>query len=1358
MPVPFLNQTTGQLEFYSEQDLTPETLPLLAARGLRQATPEDVANRERTIEYSSVGQQALAQAERVVRGATLGQVEGIGSEEDIRARAEVSADVSPVTSLVADFAPDIGLGILTGGGSALLTTAGRTAAKGLGRAALSAAVKAAPRAALAGEALAGGLVTASQQAFQENRQFFHENPVEDATNTLLWTGIGGVLGGAPEAFKALKATGKAGKAAAEVADEAELLAARASGEANAVPMPASAGPSTAGVPLTSDEGTQAAYAAGLEARPVVGEPKSGVGLKEAAGAAGLTAAGVLGADGQTEGAAGAAAAGLAFLFPKGLMKGKSEAFQKMARIVGPIPADKLDMEMMTRIAQKAEKELTDPAEYGEFMGKLNDHFDNPKASFQQQPGGEIDYLKEQTGSAGGATRGGMFRGSDGKERYVKFMPEQKALNEVGNSRAYEAFGVPSVKLKDEPLSSAAGSYATEGGRSRMVMSDKFGSEWSPLDKLRSQDGAVTDEMARSYVQGVPADIVLGNWDVSKNGANIITDGKAALRIDVGEAGPNSVKFSAKDEWKNLEDGFTKATGGMGAAPNMDPADMVRAAGIDKMNAVKGELTTGVSNIESALTNAGGSLPFVKQTWPHLPAAKAASLAKQLEKRLAFVKENVDKIALVTLMGIGAASSEDSGGAAMAGVGLLGLFLGGKGLMGKGLKSMAEESVERLGAKEGKAMIAAERGVAKAERNAVRSQADDIVKRAAKGEEPLSRVDGFLRDSRLAQYQPEIIDVATKEMRNDLNELNRLSQGIRERAVKQEDVAKNIADNLPAQQAKARDIALVGQRLAGEMRIEAQQLGQQLGKKGPAYFSGTARDLVSSLIERTEAISHMSNGAEIFNALDDLKRVVDNHKVALESGARKSTKDPIRYQELVPKVEAFAHQIRASLEDVPTFGRAGEMQRAYNATYHNKWFPAKQVFEDSVFRRTGRDYKAFDTLDAWESKVTGLLENAGTGERRHVNDMLGALKEMAEQRAKYGTAPKAETDRIASLVNKIERTFKLADDASAAKERLQVLMPAAQVAGSGIGAAVGGLPGAIMGGAVAKGATELATGKYRRALMAMRGATEETVEKSVDDWIQVSKGRAAVSGAKRSRFPKLELTPENRHLLQTAKRMGVTFGFAEFLGDNNDPQSAFSTKRDALLDDEGFVNRFADEFGDLAQEEPQVYAVAAGKAGEIRKFLLDRLPSSVAVSMARPNGYPPTNEAIEDWSVYWNAATNPRSVVQSMSRGDIRPQEVETLRTLYRPLYEKLQATLIDKISNATNMGDDLDDQFVMRMSLLFDLDGAGTPAFSQRAAAIARQVTPAQPPQQGKPFAPKAGARVSPSNVAITGPTYGSIG
>ena len=689
------------------------------------------------------------------------------------------------------------------------------------------------------------------------------------------------------------------------------------------------------------------------------------------------------------------------------------------------------------------------------------------------------------------------------------------------------------------------------------------------------------------------------------------------------------------------------------------------------------------------------------------------------------------------------------------------FLGSALLGGRAGRRVAREAASGVVSKEA-AQVArqVERGVAKAERNAVRSQAEDIVNRVAKGESPLKEGGGFMRDSRLAQYQPEIIETATKEMRNDLNELNKLSQGIRERAVKQSDVAKNIADNLPAQKAKAREIALAGQRLAGEIRADAHALAAQMGKKVPQYFSGTARDIVTSLRERTVAISKMTDGAEIFNALDDLKRVVDNSKVALEQGSRRSAKDPLAYQNLIPRVEEFANQVRASLEDVPTFGRAGEMQKAYNATYHQKWFPAKRVFEESVFKVTGRDYRAFDTLDAWEGKITSLLKDAGTGERRHVGDMLSALKEMAEQRAKYGTASKAETGRITELVDKITRTFELADETTAAARRMQNLTNAAGVAAGAAGAVFGGLPGAMISGGIARGAAELATGKYRRAFMSMRGATDDAVNKSVDDWIGISKVRSAANdtgkSARKSLLP--TMTDEDKALLKSAKRLGTTYGVAAFLGDNDDAQSAFAQKKSALMDDVGFMNRFSEEFGDLAQEEPSVYMVAAGKAAEVRKFLVDRLPANIAVSMARPNGYPPTNEAVEDWSVYWNAATNPRTVIASLSRGDIRPQEVETLRTLYRPLYESLQASLIDRISRAQELGDDLDDQFVLRMSMLFDLDGAGTPAFSNRAAAVARSVQPQQPAQPQKPFAPKAGTRVSPSNVAITGPTYGSLG
>ncbi len=951
-------------------------------QGYQPATPEDVERHNTQTEFGTVGQQALAQAERVVRAGTLGQVEGFGDEEDIRARAELSAEEHPYLSAAADIAPDIALGFATGGASALATSAGRVAAKqalkGGVRSALGAAAKAAPRAALAGEALGGGLVAASQEAFQEGRQFL-DDPIEDAQNTLFWAGLGGAIGGAGRVLTRGSRVGR--KAAGEVATEAELTAAREAGELSrareTMPLPEEAGARTRGEPTTTDPETVAQF---------------------------------------------------------------------------------------------------------------------------ERVGGEI-----------------------------------------------------------------------------------------PPPSMRPPAGAVDE---------------------------------AAAGVDSAPVPPES-------------------------------GEVLRAAGeaVDETAPGYREVTPGA---EKRATEAG-----------------------------------------------------------------------------------------------------ADKGVARAEREALQSEAEDVVERVARGESPIREGGGWLRDARLARYQPEIIEVATKEARSDLNELNRLSQGIRERAVKQSDVAKNVSDNLAGQQAKAREIALRGSELAGSIRADAAALAGTLGKKRPQYFSGTARDLVTSLLERTKRIGEMTDGAAIFNELDDLKRVVDSHKVALEQGSRKSAKDPLLYQQLIPRVEAFANEIRAGLEDAGTFGRAGEMQRAYNKTYHDKWFPAKQVFEDSVFRATGRDYKAFSTLDAWESKITSLLQSPNTGERRHVVDMLDALKEMAQQRAQYGTASKAETGRIVELVDKIHRTFGLADETSAAVRRMQDVGTVATGVAGALGGVFGGIPGLLLGGGLAKGTSEFTTGRFRNAFSNLRGATQDVVDRSVDDWIATSRARAGVAGVKPR---KLRLRPEDEALLATAKRRGATLGFSQFLGDDDNPQTAFARKRDSLMDDEKFMAAFSEEFGDMATDHPGAYMVLAGKAQQVREFLLQRIPPSIAISMRNPKGYPPTNESIEDWSVYYNAATNPRSVFQSLSRGDIRPQEVETLRTLYPERYEQLQGAVLRKISDAQQAGDDLDDQFLMRMNLLFDLDGAGSPAFSQRAANVARAASEQQPQQGGgKPFAPKAGSRVSPSNVALTGPTYGSI-
>ena len=139
-------------------------------QGYREPTIEEATQKQRELEFGTTGQQAQAQGERLLRGATLGQVEGFGSPEEIRARDEVSRELSPVTSFAADVAPALAVGAVTGGiGGAALGAGRGVALSTAGRLGV-----------LAASELGGGAVQAAQEAYSEGRQFLHDDIAPDS--------------------------------------------------------------------------------------------------------------------------------------------------------------------------------------------------------------------------------------------------------------------------------------------------------------------------------------------------------------------------------------------------------------------------------------------------------------------------------------------------------------------------------------------------------------------------------------------------------------------------------------------------------------------------------------------------------------------------------------------------------------------------------------------------------------------------------------------------------------------------------------------------------------------------------------------------------------------------------------------------------------------------------------------------------------------------------------------------------------------------------------------------------------------------------------------------------------------------
>jgi hypothetical protein len=424
--------------------------------------------------------------------------------------------------------------------------------------------------------------------------------------------------------------------------------------------------------------------------------------------------------------------------------------------------------------------------------------------------------------------------------------------------------------------------------------------------------------------------------------------------------------------------------------------------------------------------------------------------------------------------------------------------------------------------------------------------------------------------------------------------------------------------------------------------------------------------------------------------------------------------------LLAKLDEFSGSVKSGLEDSKTWGPAGDVLAAHHEAA-GSLLPSLDAFEK----------------EGWGKRIRSLLDAPDPSAREQVGKMLDAMTASAESSLKFG-ADKLKAQGVIEKVDKIRRTMGLADEVHDATGRMQT-----------IGKVAGSVP--LVGSAV-KGAI---TGDLGTAYRRLTQSTDAAVGKGVDDWIRSSKVRGG------SKLPALlrklpSLSPEQKALLEVAKRRGVTVGMAKFMGNDDSPMKAFERRRDALLDEDSFFERVSGDFNGLQAQSPEAFMLLSGKVAEARQFLIDRMPTNVAVSMARPGGYPPSKEAVEDWSVYWNAVEHPIDAIKNLP--GLRIQEAEAIQKLYPRLWEQTQQTVLEKIGNAQSSGDPLDDVMLIRLDALFGFDGAGSPAFSSRAAKTGASAAPAAPSGGGSSRAPTDAKRMTAASPALTGATMGTQG
>lgn len=139
---------------------------------------------------------------------------------------------------------------------------------------------------------------------------------------------------------------------------------------------------------------------------------------------------------------------------------------------------------------------------------------------------------------------------------------------------------------------------------------------------------------------------------------------------------------------------------------------------------------------------------------------------------------------------------------------------------------------------------------------------------------------------------------------------------------------------------------------------------------------------------------------------------------------------------------------------------------------------------------------------------------------------------------------------------------------------------------------------------------------------------------------------------------------------------LNVGMSRFIGDHDSPLEAYQDKRQILdtisKDPTAMIAQMSHIYQDFADVAPELHANLVKKTIEIQQFLQSKLPQQTGVSMVRPEGTLPDRFQVRSFGLYYSAATDPSSVFEDTRNGRVTQEQIEALRTVWAPEYEKLK--------------------------------------------------------------------------------------
>jgi hypothetical protein len=523
-------------------------------------------------------------------------------------------------------------------------------------------------------------------------------------------------------------------------------------------------------------------------------------------------------------------------------------------------------------------------------------------------------------------------------------------------------------------------------------------------------------------------------------------------------------------------------------------------------------------------------------------------------------------------------------------------------------------------------------------------------------------------TKAAQFLEDFSD-RMKARVNNLNPVESLTKELGDYHTSTSAVADDVYG---AKGLKARAVqSLVPESMTPEISAQSQKLFDQVDQvrneiaANPDEYPGhLARQFDRQAQGLQDAITNPeSTPGDIFQAADLMKRFTQDM-----GGGYVKQIDPA--YKFVQAMRDLSPALRTGLEDSSVWGKAADIQTDINKAFR-QYKPALDDFEKRFTTKLSDNTRQVDP-----GKIQTYLNHLGKPSAELKQEMLGDYIKASENyrqtidqvHQKMGLESPVES----APINRAQETLETITPGQRAADYI-MNKGIANLAGEGLGAAVGGGVGHLVGhGGIGALIGEHALGPFFKTILPIiskpiieKGASSEGLKAAVEYGKSVLRGETAINSAVKAVFKSgTDVIPS---------QLAPSFANREKIKDKIDD---FQTDTAGLMNVGGSIGHYL----------PDHASGLSAAAARATQYLGSIKPAEKKLGPLDPP-IKPSKEASLQYDRAIDLAEQPLLALKSVKNGDLTMQDVQTVKTLYPSWYQSVSQKLMNQVINQDQKGE-----------------------------------------------------------------------